>query len=81
MLVSALLDIDPSPPRSSVHGRCDADEALTEELRVNLTRLITYAKSANTDLQRQVAEKLANEAVKREYVFTMFIEIFDKKKH
>lgn len=64
------------PPRSScttprVHrnlhccrfGR--ADDSLTDALRSNLTRLIAYAKSADPGLQRQVAEKLANEAVKR----------------
>lgn len=43
-----------------------ADDALSDALRSNLTRLIAYAKSADPDLQRQVAEKLANEAVKRE---------------
>lgn len=42
-----------------------ADEAFTEALRVNLQRLIVYARSADTALQREVAEKLANEAVKR----------------
>lgn len=41
------------------------DDAFTEALRVNLQRLIVYAKSADTSLQREVAEKLANEAVKR----------------
>jgi hypothetical protein len=40
------------------------DDAFTEALRVNLQRLIVYAKSADTSLQREVAEKLANEAVK-----------------
>ncbi|CAM9244104.1 unnamed protein product [Choristocarpus tenellus] len=40
-----------------------ADEGLTDMLRVNLTRLISYARSADPQLQRQVAEKLANEAV------------------
>jgi hypothetical protein len=33
-------------------------------LQVNLSRLIVYAESADTALQREVAEKLANEAVK-----------------
>ncbi|CAN0469893.1 unnamed protein product, partial [Ectocarpus sp. 8 AP-2014] len=41
-----------------------ADDSLTDALRSNLTRLIAYAKSADPGLQRQVAEKLANEAVK-----------------
>lgn len=45
--------------------RRHADDALSDALRSNLTRLIAYAKSADPDLQRQVAEKLANEAVKR----------------
>eukprot|EP00904_Undaria_pinnatifida_P002566 jgi/Undpi1/1230/HiC_scaffold_108.g14144.m1 len=40
------------------------DDSLSDALRTNLTRLIAYAKSADPDLQRQVAEKLANEAVK-----------------
>jgi hypothetical protein len=43
----------------------DSDEGFTEALRVNLQRLIAYAKSADASLQREVAEKLANEAVKR----------------
>jgi hypothetical protein len=43
------------------------DETFTELLRINLQRLIVYAKSADTSLQREVAEKLANEAVKREW--------------
>ena len=33
-------------------------------MQVNLSRLIVYAESADTALQREVAEKLANEAVK-----------------
>ncbi len=33
-------------------------------LQVNLSRLIVYAESAEVSLQREVAEKLANEAVK-----------------
>ena len=41
------------------------DEGLSEALETNLQRLIVYAKSADTSLQREVAEKLANEAVKR----------------
>lgn len=57
--------------KSSVraHSRVDpprADDSLSDALRSDLTRLIAYAKSADPDLQRQVAEKLANEAVKRE---------------
>lgn len=43
----------------------DDGDSLSDALRTNLTRLITYAKNADPDLQRQVAEKLANEAVKR----------------
>lgn len=34
------------------------------QLQVNLSRLIAYAESADLQLQREVAEKLANEAVK-----------------
>lgn len=45
-----------------------SDEAFTEALRVNLQRLIVYARSADTALQREVAEKLANEAVKRTWL-------------
>ena len=44
---------------------CNEDEGFTEALQINLQRLIAYAKSADTSLQREVAEKLANEAVKR----------------
>lgn len=51
---------------SIISPYCNSDTVLTDELRSNLTRLIAYAKSADTTLQRQVAEKLANEAVKRE---------------
>ncbi|KAF1782494.1 Ankyrin repeat-containing domain [Phytophthora cactorum] len=40
------------------------NDGFTEALRVNLQRLIVYARSADTALQREVAEKLANEAVK-----------------
>ncbi|CCI41534.1 unnamed protein product [Albugo candida] len=42
----------------------ESDEGFTEALQINLQRLIAYAKSADTSLQREVAEKLANEAVK-----------------
>jgi hypothetical protein len=34
------------------------------QLQINLSRLIAYAESADIQLQREVAEKLANEAVK-----------------
>ncbi|CAM9920150.1 unnamed protein product [Heterosigma akashiwo] len=44
----------------------DTEEGLTKLLRVHLSRLIVYAESADCHLQRQVAEKLANEAVKPE---------------
>ncbi|RLN85301.1 hypothetical protein BBJ28_00014064 [Nothophytophthora sp. Chile5] len=43
----------------------DGASPLVLSLRVNLQRLIVYARSADTTLQREVAEKLANEAVKR----------------
>ena len=39
-------------------------DTYVNSLRVNLSRLITYAESADVKLQREVAEKLANEAVK-----------------
>lgn len=52
-----------------------ADDALSDALRSNLTRLIAYAKSADSDLQRQVAEKLANEAVKRTCTARLFVNI------
>lgn len=42
----------------------NAGEDYTQVLRVNLARLIVYAESADPLLQREVAEKLANEAVK-----------------
>jgi len=40
------------------------ESAFIKSLRVNLSRLIVYAESADTTLQIEVAEKLANEAVK-----------------
>lgn len=42
----------------------EKDSAFLESLRINLSRLIAYAESADPKLQREVAEKLANEAVK-----------------
>jgi len=42
------------------------DGELVSALRLNLSRLIAYAESADPTLQREVAEKLANEAVKAE---------------
>lgn len=54
-----------STPAADDSVNTDEDN-LTETLRSNLTRLIAYAKSADPALQRQVAERLANEAVKRE---------------
>ena len=41
-----------------------ADDEYIQQLRVNLSRLIVYAESAEPSLQREVAERLANEAVK-----------------
>lgn len=40
------------------------DTEMDDFLRTNLSRCIEYAKSSNPELQRQIAEKLANEAVK-----------------
>jgi len=40
------------------------DSIFLRELQINLTRLIVYCESADVTLQREVAEKLANEAVK-----------------
>jgi hypothetical protein len=40
------------------------DTAMDDYLRVNLSRCIAYAESAKPKLQREVAERLANEAVK-----------------
>lgn len=40
------------------------DDEYIQQLRVNLSRLIVYAESADHTLQREVAERLANEAVK-----------------
>lgn len=48
-----------------VLDRSPDDDGLTRSLRVHLSRLIAYAESADVTLQRQVAERLANEAVKR----------------
>lgn len=42
-----------------------SDEGFTEALSVHLHRLVTYAQGSNPVLQREVAERLANEAVKR----------------
>ena len=43
------------------------DESFTEALAVHLQRLIVYAQDTDPTLQREVAERLANEAVKRAY--------------
>jgi hypothetical protein len=43
-------------------GRAD-DEAFAASLRSNMQRLILYAKSSDPSLQRDVAERIANEAV------------------
>jgi hypothetical protein len=42
----------------------ETDAEFTKALRANLQRLIMYAQSADEVLQREVAERLANEAVK-----------------
>jgi hypothetical protein len=42
----------------------DSDAEFTKTLKANLQRLIMYAQSADVVLQREVAERLANEAVK-----------------
>jgi hypothetical protein len=44
------------------NGRAD-DEAFATSLRTNMQRLILYAKSSDPSLQRDVAERIANEAV------------------
>jgi len=41
-----------------------ADETTIAELRTQLQVLITYAQASKPELQREVAERLANEAVK-----------------
>lgn len=48
--------------RAGVRG---ADEDFGRNFAVNLSRLVAYAQSADVTLQREVAERLANEAVKR----------------
>ena len=48
-----------------VIASAESDEDFTEALRNNLQRLIIYAEAAPTDMQIKVAERLANEAVKR----------------
>jgi hypothetical protein len=42
----------------------EEDTGFLQSLKVNLSRMITYAECADVALQREVAEKLANEAVK-----------------
>ncbi|KAJ1398716.1 hypothetical protein B484DRAFT_406558 [Ochromonadaceae sp. CCMP2298] len=42
----------------------EKDSAFLRSLQLHLSRLIAYAESADVTLQREVAEKLANEAVK-----------------
>lgn len=42
----------------------EEDETYVQSLKLNLSRLIVYADSADVKLQREVAERLANEAVK-----------------
>lgn len=42
----------------------EEDDSYIQSLKVNLSRLIAYAESADSRLQREVAERLANEAVK-----------------
>lgn len=42
----------------------DTESPFIKSMQVNLSRLIVYAESADVTLQREVAEKLANEAVK-----------------
>ena len=44
----------------------ETDSGLINSLKLNLARLIAYAESADIKLQCEVAEKLANEAVKPE---------------
>lgn len=41
----------------------EKDSAFLKSLELNLSRLIAYCESADVSLQREVAEKLANEAV------------------
>jgi hypothetical protein len=58
------------------------DEEETDEspwminLKKNLSRLVAYAESADVSLQREVAEKLANEAVKPERQVIYKLNIF-----
>ena len=40
------------------------DDRYVNNLKINLSRMIHYAESADVKLQKEVAEKLANEAVK-----------------
>lgn len=42
----------------------EKDSGFIKQLQINLSRLIAYCESAELSLQREVAEKLANEAVK-----------------
>ena len=46
-------------------GFC-ADDSIITLLRLHLRVLITYAQGSRPELQRQVAERLANEAVHSE---------------
>ena len=48
-------------------GRTTGDEEFTRTMQIHLQRLIMYAQASDTQTQLIVAEKLANEAVKRKY--------------
>ena len=64
-ILSLTLDLEPQLPSQSRNALHAADD-MTDSLRTHLTRLIAYAESADVTLQQEVAEKLANEAVKSE---------------
>ena len=52
-----------------------SDSSFINSLKVNLSRLIVYAESADTKLQREVAEKLANEGINNTYYYYFIIII------
>ena len=55
-----------SKQRDVIEYETTTDEGFTKTLRKDLQVLIAYASGADVVLQREVAERLANEAVKAE---------------
>jgi hypothetical protein len=49
----------------------NTEQGFSQAFRIHYQRLITYAQSADPKLQREVAERLANEAVNRKRSVTL----------